>query len=110
MATLNYYLSSHLSGISPPTSELSTIEADSPQQAVMKLIQEERLPPKCEGLWAHFLTWTSEDGEQRGFTSIRLPVAHKDSEVSLQVNQSLAGQFAAGGSEPFCDSEKSAAA
>ena len=110
MATLDYYLSSDLSGVSPPTSELRTIEADSLQQAVIKLIQEERLLPKCEGQWAHFLTWTSEDGELRGFTSIRLPVAHKESEVSPQVNQSLAGQFAAGGTESFCDSEKSAAA
>ncbi len=109
MRTFRYYLSSDLCGISPPTSELRTIEAESPQQAVIKVVQEERLPPNYEGLWAHFLTWTSEDGEQRGFSSIRLAVATKEPEVPRR-EQSSASPFAAGGTEPFCDSEKSAAA
>jgi hypothetical protein len=110
MATYRYYLARKLGGISPPISELHTIEAESPQEAARKLLQEGRLPQNVKQFWAHVLVWASEDGAQRGFESIRLADVLNESEASRQARPSSDVRFAAGGTESICDSEKSAAA
>jgi hypothetical protein len=72
MATYRYYISRDPSTPSPPSSELSSIEAQSPSDAVARLMSEGKLPPDSQFLWAHVLVWTSDDGQLRGFESTRL--------------------------------------
>jgi hypothetical protein len=80
MATYMYYLGHDPTTLSPPSNELSSIDAESPAAAVSKLRSEGRLPQDWQSLWVHVLVWTSDDGEQRGFESMRLAnVAHSRS-------------------------------
>jgi hypothetical protein len=72
MATLMYYFSRDASTCAPPSSELSSIDAESSLAAVYKLKDEGNLPPDWQSLWAHILVWSSQDGKHRGFESIRL--------------------------------------
>jgi hypothetical protein len=72
MATFRYYVSREPSAPSPPTDQLSSIEAPSHRQAAIKLAQQRRLHGDDELVWAHFLTWVSASGQQRGFESIWL--------------------------------------
>jgi len=67
-----YYLSRDPNTSSPPSSELLSIDAESPLAAARTLISGGTLPDNWQSLWAHVLVWTSDDGEQRGFESIRL--------------------------------------
>jgi len=72
MASQKYYLSRDPSSTSPPSSELLSIDAESPLAAMRKLISNGTLSDNWQSLWAHVLVWTSDDGNQRGFESIRL--------------------------------------
>jgi hypothetical protein len=72
MATLMYYFSTDPSSSAPPSSELISIDADSSLEALYKLKDEGRLPLNWQSLWAHVLVWTTDNGKQRGFESIRL--------------------------------------
>ena len=66
MPEYQYFLSTDPSTPSPV--ELETIRADSPRDVGRELL--------CAGhlleVWVHVLVWTSEDGLQRGFESLRL--------------------------------------
>jgi hypothetical protein len=72
MTTYRYFLSTRMTDPSPPTDELQIVEADSPTAAVRQLAEGGRLPAGWEALRIHFLVWTSTDGSQRGFESLRL--------------------------------------
>jgi len=72
MATYRYYLSRDPSTPSPPSSELLSIEAQSPSEVVAKLMNGGKLPPDPQFQWVHVLIWTSDDGERRGFASTRI--------------------------------------
>jgi hypothetical protein len=75
MTTYRYFLSARMTDASPPTDELQVVEADSPTAAVRQLAAGGRLPAGWESLRIHFLVWTSADGSQRGFESVRLKEA-----------------------------------
>jgi hypothetical protein len=67
-----YYISDNPGALSPPTEQLEAIDADSPRSAIGKLRRQGRLPTNWQALWAHFLDWSSDNGEQRGFETMRL--------------------------------------
>ncbi|MBW8883567.1 MAG: hypothetical protein JF612_02065 [Planctomycetia bacterium] len=48
------------------------MEAASPADAVAILRDRGGLPPQWESLWIHFLVWIDQEGQQRGFESMRL--------------------------------------
>jgi hypothetical protein len=75
MATQIYYLSREPSACSPPSNELLRIDADTPAAVVGKLLESGTLPPDWQSMWAHVLVWTSEDGLNRGFATMRLSEA-----------------------------------
>jgi len=72
MPLYRYYISASPGDASPADSGLSAIEADSPANAVALLRDEGRLPANWKLLWIHFLVWVDQEGQQRGFESVRL--------------------------------------
>ena len=72
MPLYRYYVSASPGDPSPADGGLSSIEADSPANAVAILRREGRLPANAESLWIHFLIWIDQEGQQRGFESILL--------------------------------------
>ena len=72
MTTYRYFISARITDRSPPTDELPAVEADSPAAAVRQLAKRGQLPTGWESLRIHFLVWSSADGSQRGFESLRL--------------------------------------
>jgi hypothetical protein len=72
MPLYRYYISASPGDPSPADSGLSAIEADSPADAVAILRKESRLPANWQSLWIHFLVWVDQEGQQRGFESMRL--------------------------------------
>lgn len=72
MPIYRYYISASPGDPSPADSGLSAIEADSPNDAVALLRDEGRLPANWKSLWIHFLVWVDQEGQQRGFESVRL--------------------------------------
>jgi hypothetical protein len=72
MPEYRYYLSRNPGMPSPPTDELLSVQAESQAGAIETLRQSGNTPGDWPEVWAHFLVWSSEDGEQRGFESIRL--------------------------------------
>jgi len=71
MAVYRYFLCEDPTAASPPLDDLATIEADSPAAAARK-IKTGRLPNHTNVLWVNILIWTSPDGKQLGFQSLRL--------------------------------------
>jgi hypothetical protein len=72
MPLYRYYISASPGDPSPTDSGLSSIEADAPADAIAILRDESRLPANWKSLWIHFLVWVDQEGQQRGFESIRL--------------------------------------
>jgi hypothetical protein len=72
MPLYRYYFSASPGDPSPIGNGLSSIDADSPADAIEKLRREGRLPPNWQSLWVHFLVWIDQEGQQRGFESIPL--------------------------------------
>jgi len=72
MPLYRYYVSASPGDPSPADSGLSSIEANSPADAVALLRSEDRLPTNWKSLWIHFLIWVDQEGQQRGFESIPL--------------------------------------
>ena len=72
MPLYRYYVSASPGDPSPADGGLSSIEADSPADALAILREEGRLPASEESLWIHFLVWIDQEGQQRGFESIPL--------------------------------------
>ncbi len=72
MPLYRYYVSASPGDPSPADSGLSSIEADSPPDAIAILRDQGRLPANWESLWIHFLVWVDQEGQQRGFESMPL--------------------------------------
>jgi len=72
MPLYHYYFSASPSDPSPRGDGLDSVEADSPADAIAKLDRDGKLPPNWRSLWAHFLVWVDQEGQQRGFESIPL--------------------------------------
>jgi hypothetical protein len=72
MPLYRFYLSASPGDASPAGSGLSLIDASSPAHAAEMLRREGRLPADWQSLWIHFLVWTDQEGQQRGFESIQL--------------------------------------
>jgi hypothetical protein len=72
MPLYRYYVSASPGDPSPDDGGLSSVEADSPADAVAILRDEGRLPANWESLWIHFLVWVDQEGQQRGFESLPL--------------------------------------
>jgi len=72
MPIYRYYISASPGDPSPADGGLSAIEADSHDDAVALLRDEGRLPANWKSLWIHFLVWVDQEGQQRGFESVRL--------------------------------------
>jgi hypothetical protein len=72
MPLYRFYLSASPGDPSPADSGLSSIDASSPADVVEMLRRDGRLPAEWQSLWIHFLVWTDQEGQQRGFESIPL--------------------------------------
>jgi hypothetical protein len=68
MAEYRYYFSRDPSTASPQTSDLESVDAESPASAVARL-RSDRPPEELPTGWVHVLLWTSKDGKHRGFES-----------------------------------------
>jgi len=72
MPLYRYYFSASPGDPSPSGDGLSSVEAETPSDALAKLHREGRLPDDWQSLWIHFLVWVDQEGQQRGFESIPL--------------------------------------
>ena len=72
MTPYRYFFSTRITDPSPPVNELLVMEAESPTAAVTQLAERGLLPADWESQWIHFLVWSSEDGSNCGFQSLRL--------------------------------------
>ena len=72
MPLYRYYISASPGDPSPTDGGLSSIDTDSAADVVEMLRREGRLPENWKSLWIHFLVWTDQEGQQRGFESIQL--------------------------------------
>ncbi len=72
MPIYRYYVSTSPGDPSPADSGLSSIEADSPANAVAILRDQGELPENWKSLWIHILVWVDQEGQQRGFESMPL--------------------------------------
>ena len=65
MPLYRYYFPSSPGDPSPAGSDLSSVEAASPADAVAKLRDDGQLPTNWQSLWIHFLVWVDQEGQQR---------------------------------------------
>jgi hypothetical protein len=72
MPLYRYYFSASPGDPSPVDGKLFLQEAESTSAAVEELIRQGQLPPNWQSMWIHFLVWVDQEGQQRGFESIRL--------------------------------------
>ena len=72
MAVYRYFLCEDPSAASPPSDELLTIDADSPDAIAGMLLKSSQPPADSKLLWVNVLVWISPDGKQRGFQSFRV--------------------------------------
>ncbi|HEY2414143.1 MAG TPA: hypothetical protein VGI40_18000 [Pirellulaceae bacterium] len=68
MPKLRYFLSSEPTAPAPPTNELFETDADSPECVAKAL----RRMGNWRSVWLHVLVSSGEDGETRGFETLRI--------------------------------------
>jgi hypothetical protein len=72
MPVYHYYLSHDVTDPAPAFDAMETIEADSPTDAVERLVQSGRISARTTFRWANFVASVDERGNARGFSSVRL--------------------------------------
>jgi hypothetical protein len=70
MARFRFYFSRDPTTPSPPTDELLNVEAESKAEALEAIAHD--MPQDWSSVWVHVLVWADDDGQQRGFETIRL--------------------------------------